>query len=169
MGFAGELTTIGLAEIFQNIAFNRLSGTLRLTSGERVAHIYFDSGVVAMLGIQGEPLDYFAIASGAQLADEPTLQTARKKSRRVGMRSALAKAGACDAADFDEAVAAHVEENLLLLFGWTTASFTFEEGNPAEGLFDREQRDSTIALDPQRLAMEAARRLDEWDSISRHI
>ena len=39
MGFAGELTTIGLPDVFSNVAFGRLTGILTVTERDRRAHI----------------------------------------------------------------------------------------------------------------------------------
>ena len=46
MGFAGELTTIGLSEVFQNVAFNRLTGVLTVTERGRRAAVYLDDGMI---------------------------------------------------------------------------------------------------------------------------
>ena len=46
MGFAGELTTIGLSEVFQNVAFNRLTGVLTVSERDRRASVYLEDGTI---------------------------------------------------------------------------------------------------------------------------
>ena len=67
------------------------------------------------------------------------------------------------------AVAAAVKEEVILLFGWRNASFVFEESRPRDGTFDKEQLDCDIAIDPQNVAMDAARRVDEWETIAHQV
>ena len=63
MGFAGELTTISLDEVFQNIATNRLSGVLNVTQRERQACILFEEGLLTAMDPGTEKgFDYEAIA-----------------------------------------------------------------------------------------------------------
>ncbi|MCZ6787214.1 MAG: DUF4388 domain-containing protein [Planctomycetota bacterium] len=171
MGFAGELATIGLAEVFQNLAFNKLTGTLSLEEGNKTAHVHFEAGVIRMVSMgANKPYDYAAIIGKSQVVPQKAFDAALKKRRRRTLKAALqAVAASFDEEAYDHVLASHVEEEVLLLFGWTHATFTFEERRADERLFDREQRDCTFGLDPQAVAMEAARRLDEWESISRHL
>ncbi len=170
MGFAGELTTIGLPEVFQNVAFNRLTGVLTVSERVRRASILFEEGVIK--GVRTYPeagLDYVAIAQCSNAAPANVIAAAASKTRRRRtLRDVLAKGDNFEADRYDAAVSAAVREELILLFSWKHASFVFEEDRGREG-FEREQLDSEIHLDPQSIAMEAARRVDEWEAIAHRI
>ena len=156
MGFAGELATIGLAEVFQNIAFNKLTGTLLLEESNRAAHVHFEAGVIRMVSRGADqPYDYVAIVGKSQVIPQKAFEAALKKKRRRTLKAALqAVAASFDEDAYDQVIASHVEEEILLLFGWTHATFTFEERRADDQFFDREQRASTFGLDPQAVAME---------------
>jgi len=170
MGFAGELSTIGLAEVFQNVAFNRLTGTLTVKERDRSAHVHMEEGRIRLFSHGPDrPFDYVAIAGRAQAAPPDALESAGRRRRRRPLKAALREVDGFDEPRFDAAVAAQVAEEVIHLFGWKYASFVFEEGRADERVFDREQMGCSISIDPLAVAMEAARRLDEWESISRHV
>jgi len=170
MGFAGELTTIGLGEVFQNFAFNRLTGVLKVMERDRHAEVYVEDGKLrAFSHGDDKPFDYALIAERADAAPADDIRTAARRRRRRTLRAMLAKSASFDEARYDAGVQQAVEEEVILLFGWKSASFTFEEGRADHTTFDKEQLECSIAIDPQAVAMEAARRLDEWEGIARQI
>jgi len=170
MGFAGELTTIGLSEVFQNVAFNRLTGILTVSERDRKASVYIEEGTIRAFKPEGErPLDYVAIAERAHAASVDTLRQAARRLRRRTLKEALKAIATFDEDRFDAAVQAALKEEIILLFSWREASFVFEEGRAQAGAFDREQLDCHVALDPHVVIVEAARRVDEWDAISSQV
>jgi tetratricopeptide (TPR) repeat protein len=170
MGFAGELTTIGLGEVFQNVAFNRLTGVLTVTDRDREAEVCMQDGrVCAFRHGDGRKLDYPVIAERIGAADPETIRTAARRRRRRTLRAVLAKGTDFSEQQYDLGVKQAVEEEVILIFGWKTASFRFDEGRADADRFDKDQLECKIAIDPQAISMEAARRLDEWDGISRQI
>jgi len=170
MGFAGELTTIGLSEVFQNVAFNRLTGVLTVTERGRRAAVYLDDGMIrAFRPDTDRTLDYAAIAERHHVAPSQAVRDAAKRRRRRTLKEGLRNAKGFDEVRYDAAVAAAIKEEVILLFGWRNASFVFEESRPRDGTFDKEQLGCDIAIDPQTVAMEAARRVDEWETISHQV
>jgi len=170
MGFAGELTTIGLGEVFQNVAFNRLTGVLQVTERDHHALVYMENGRIrAFSHGDRKPFDYGMIAERADAAPPEDIRTANRRRRRRTLRTALAKFEGFDHERYDSGVHQAIEEEVILLFSWKSASFNFEDGRAEAGTFDKEQLDCGIDLDPQAVAMEAARRMDEWEGISRQI
>jgi len=170
MGFAGELTTIGLSEVFQNVAFNRLTGMLTVSERDRKASVYLEEGTIRAFRPENErPLDYVAIAERAHAAATDTLRQAARRLRRRTLKEALRAITKFDEDRFDAAMQAAIKEEIILLFSWREASFVFEEGRAQAGTFDREQVDCHIALDPHVVIVEAARRVDEWDAISHQV
>ncbi|MDH3591449.1 MAG: DUF4388 domain-containing protein, partial [Planctomycetota bacterium] len=169
MGLAGELSTIGLAEVFQNLAFNSHSGTLTLTEAARKARVCFEEGKIRAVKLEDESFDFVEIAAYAGAAPEETLERARTANRRRTVRAFLRAAGTFDEDAFDGMVAGYVQEALLPLFGWSSASFSFEEGKLKERVFGKELLDCNVQLDPLGVAMEAARRHDEWETIEPYV
>ncbi len=170
MGFAGELTTIGLSEVFQNVAFNRLTGVLTVSERDRKASVCLEEGTIRAFRPESErPLDYVAIAERAHAASAETLRQAARRLRRRTLKEALRAIATFDEDRFDAAVQAALKEEIILLFSWREASFVFEEGRPQGGVFDKEQIDCHVALDPHVVIVEAARRVDEWDAISSQV
>ena len=170
MGFAGELATIGLPEVFRNVAFNRLTGVLTIAERDRKSALFFDDGMIrAFSSGAGHNLDYEAIAERADAAPTNAIDAARRRGRRESLRSVLAAAGVLDETRYDAGVRTVVEEEVILLFGRREASFVFDENPPKSGVFDIEQLECRLEIDPETLAMEAVRRNDEWHDIARHI
>ena len=48
MGFKGDLNSINLADIFQNLSLNQQTGVLKVTDGESAKSIYFSEGSVSL-------------------------------------------------------------------------------------------------------------------------
>ncbi|MHC4339251.1 MAG: DUF4388 domain-containing protein [Planctomycetota bacterium] len=168
MGLAGELKTIGLAEVFQNLAFNSLTGTLLLKEGERKAQVCLEDGRIRAVKSAELDLDYCEIARRAGAAPDDVLDKAASTGRRRTLKAFLRATGSFDEAAFDAAVASEVEESILPLFGWA-GSFTFEEGEVKARVFGKELLECNVSLDPQGVAMEAARRSDEWETVKRYV
>ena len=145
MGFAGELATISLPEVFRNVAFSHLTGVLRVHGGGQDVAIYFEHGAIrAFSGGDAVVFDYEALAARDTLLDTSD-------------------------DSFRDAVTEAVREEIVALFGPSEASFVFEEGRPPARLFDAEQIGCGLTIDPDTLADEASRRHDEWHSISARI
>jgi tetratricopeptide (TPR) repeat protein len=167
MDLAGKLSTLGLAEVFQNLAFNHHTGTLTLKQTEKKALLAFESGRIRAVSVEGREIDYVDVARRSELATEEVLAAA--SNRRRTLKAYLLASGALDEARFDAAVADAASETILPLFGWRAASFSFEEGVLRERAFDKEQLGCAIDLDPTAVAMEAARRHDEWETIQEYV
>jgi tetratricopeptide (TPR) repeat protein len=169
MDLAGKLTTLGLAEVFQNLAFSHHTGTLTLKLNDKRAFVAFENGRIRASKVEGKEIDYVDLARRWELAADDVLQKAAGTNRRRTLKAYLLGCGALDEARFDAAVGDAASEQLLPLFGWKAASFQFEEGNLKERLFDKEQLGAAIDLDPMAVAMEAARRHDEWETIQEYV
>ena len=171
MAFQGDLRNIGLATVFQNLQQNVQSGTLKVERNEKVRYVYVKEGKIAMFssGAGSEtPLGEFLIRAGKITHEElDEVQAKRRKGSRLG--GALERAGKVESADVDAAIKAHIEEELYDLFTWTDGAFVFEDGVPSEDIFDVDMRNSKIALDPNGIILEAARRMDEWERINRVV
>ena len=169
MDLQGKLTTLGLAEVFQNLSFSHHTGTLTLKQNDKRAFLAFENGRIRATKLEGKEIDYVDVARRAEIAAEEVLEKASGSNRRRTLKAYLLGCGALDEVRFDAAVADAATEQVLPLFGWKAASFQFEEGPLRERLFDREQLGCAIDLDPMAVAMEAARRHDEWETIQEYV
>jgi len=171
MGFAGEVATIGLPEVFSNIGFNRLTGVLTIRERSRRATLYFEDGIVrAFRAWPDRSLDYAALALEVEAVSRDDLaRVVRGRRRRGSVRELLSGCRSFRPERFDDAVATTVRDTLVPLFRWEEATFSFEEKRLSPADFDAEQIEARIALDPAEIAADAARRVDDWDSIAHRI
>ncbi len=171
MGFKGSLESINLADIFQNLAMNQQTGTLKVSDKDRVKCIYFHRGEVRYLShgkrkniLLGEMLVGRGLATREQV--DAALGEQRNSSRLLG--DIVVDLEICSRDDIDNLVRFQIEEEIYDLFGWERAEFEFTEGAPAPDLFDAEQQATELSINTSSLIMEAARRIDEWERI-RHL
>ena len=136
MDLAGKTTTLGLAEVFQNIAFNNHTGSLTLKQGDQKAQIAFEGGRIRAVKVHGADFDYLDIARRCQLASEEVLAKAEGSNLKRTLRAYLLASGDLDEERYDATIAGYVEDAILPLFGWKAAAFSFEEGKLKTRVFD---------------------------------
>ena len=171
MGFKGSLESINLADIFQNLAMNQQTGTLKVSDKNRAKCIFFERGEVRYLShgkrknaLLGEMLVGRGLATREQV--DAALAEQRQSNRLLG--EIVVDLQICSKDDVDDLVRFQIEEEIYDLFGWEHAEFEFTEGPPQKDLFDAEQQATELSINTSSLIMEAARRIDEWERI-RHL
>lgn len=171
MAFQGDLSNINLASVFQNLLHNRQTGTLILRRGSEERYVYFRDGVIGMFshGPGGStPLAEFLLRLG--LVEEKDLNAAQKKRRgRARLSQVISKMGLASEEDIRNAISTYVREEVYDLFTWEDGAFEFKQGKPLEGVFDPEVSLADLTIDANQVILEAARRIDEWDRINRHL
>lgn len=145
--FSGDLADISLADVFQNISSNRLTGTLIVSVVGGKRYIYFAEGSVA----------------GYSLGVKRALK--RKARLKCTLRESVTAARLMSEEEFRAAVGELVEEGIYDLLALKNAEFVFEVGKPPPRVFDREQRMVKISVDPSVILMEGAWREDEISRI----
>ncbi len=172
MSFQGNLQSLGLFDVFQNVHQNRKTGTLVVRSERSERFVHFDDGLVHLVSYgrgRGLPIrDYLLKRGYVAKTDLEKALRARGRSR-AALRSFLAKLGILSEEDFSAAMQERVEDFLYELLGVREAQFEFEEGKPPSGIFDLEQKSLGLRLDPAPIVMEAARRDDEWGRIRKVV
>jgi tetratricopeptide (TPR) repeat protein len=172
MAFSGNLQGISLADVFQNIAANRVTGSLQVRWRETERYVRFEDGKVSgfSLGVgKGLPLiDH--IRQRAYL-DEKALNTLTKKRKRSrkGTSTLIVDLGLLTQDEVEGIFAEAVEENIHDLLALKEALFSFTEGDAPPRVFDLDQRNMSVRLEPGPLLLEGARRRDEWERIQRVI
>lgn len=172
MSFKGDLSTIGLAEVFQMISMSQKEGTLVVQDGESRKCIYFGPTGVKLTSTgrrKGMRLGDMLLRAGKVTEDtlNEALESTRISKKKLG--EALVENGAITAEEIDQIVRAQIEEEIYDLFLWKKATFEFVEGPPSESLTDPEMHATQLSFDVNGLLLEAVRRADEWNLINQKI
>lgn len=168
MSLVGNLEDLGLGEILQIVSLSRKSGVLELNSGSRQGRIIFRDGQVirAVSSVFPENLGDLLLRGGmvdlATLKKALVLQHEGGDSRRIG--DILAEGFGVSRDAIETAVREQVEKVVYSFFCWSEGAFSFELTepeeiaaitlNPLQFMLDQ-------GLNPQWLAMEGSRLLDE--------
>lgn len=172
MGFQGSVESFSLADVFQNLAMNQQTGTLRLWVSESTRHIFFEEGQVKFLSHgHKKPLLLGEILLGRSIVTEEQVQEALEKQEEAQepLGKCLVNLGYLDETELDNQVKHQIEEEIYELFGWERAQFEFEDGPPSEELFKDQIAAGGVVIPIAHLIMEAARRVDEWDQLKQQI
>lgn len=172
MTFSGDLTGIHLADVFQNIHGNRLTGTMQVSTREGDRYVYFQQGLITgySRGInKGLPMGNHLAQRG--YVERTLLATAIKNKGKTTtlLSEVLAEMDVLSREEFAAVMCELIEESLFDLLRLEEASFEFTEGAPLPRVFDTEQKAARIAIDPSGILMETARRHDEWERIDRVV
>jgi len=171
MSLQGELGNINLASVFQNLAQNRVTGTLRIRRPGDERHIYFRDGLISMFS-EGEdsqaPLAEMLVKLGV-VEEDQMAKGVKKKKGRASLSQVLSKMGLAEEGEINQALKTFVMEEIFDLFTWEEGAFDFLDGNAATGVFDTEIVAADLSIDVNEVILEAARRVDEWDRINRNL
>ncbi len=171
----GDLSLFSLGEVFQSLAINMHTGTLkvcapdgkeRLICFQKGEIVYYSDDARLNRGPQiGEILVRMQFITQAQL--EEALQHQRVHKGLVG--EILIKKGIASDDDLRKALETQALEGLYTLFLQREGSFEFQMKVLPETLQEGIWKQAPIALNTQRVIMEGLRQLDEWVTINRHV
>jgi len=167
MGFRGNLRSISLADILQNLALNQQTGTLHVAAYDRAKNLYFRGGQITGLSEERRKgLLLGEVLVGRGMASEHQVRAALRRQGTSGGRlgEILVEMGIVTLEQIRDLVRFQVEEDIYDLFTWDEATFEFSEGELPEGSESPENTEAA-GLNIGSLIMEAARRIDEWDRI----
>jgi len=172
MSFKGDLSTIGLAEVFQMISMSQKEGTLLVQDNESRKAIYFGATGVKLTSTgrrKGLRLGDMLVRAGK--VSESTLGEALENSKiqKKMLGEVLVESGYVTEDDIQQVVRSQIEEEIYDLFLWKRAAFEFIEGPPSENLTDPDMRATSLAFDVNGLLLEAVRRADEWSVINQKL
>jgi outer membrane protein assembly factor BamB/tetratricopeptide (TPR) repeat protein len=170
MGFRGNLASMSLADIFQNLAANGQTGTLAVERGGGHRYVYFEGGLVtdAAREHSGQGLRPLAgYLVGRCLVSEDQAEYALRRSEDTGgnLFKTVPELGYASEDEVGKLVSRYVEEEIYDLFTWESGDFEFTDGERPEGVFGPEGASVGVRLPTGGLVMEAARRIDEWGRI----
>ncbi len=162
----GELASFNLAEILQTLVGSQLSGTLRITIGEKTSSsqfkdLYFLEGDVYILREEpkgkGEAASMLIETSAFQAIDE---SLGSLLSNEMDMVSE---------SEISEELARHVKEEIYEIFLWEGGRFCFIRDGLAKDFLFPHSEITKIRLKTDEFIMEAIHRLDLWAEISQII
>lgn len=167
MGFAGNLRTLSLVEIFQTLARIQGTGVLRLASQAGGRDVVFDAGKIIGVAFRaGERkqalLKRLILLGKIDAHAAASLSSTGSESQVV---KAVVEQGWVSNEDVTAAYEQQAREELQSLASWDYADFVFEDAEPGDGLAMRlveRYRQFPIAVDMSHLLIESARRADEW-------
>ena len=173
MGIKGDVRSISLANVLQDLVTNEQTGTLaiRQKKDRHQLFLWFDKGALKLVGLgnsQGPSLLNGLLALEKIRADEAPTVTGRHTSEGGFIRGMLKK-GRITREDLKAACEHQMSEHLCDAFLWSDATFEFEEGEPDDRGFDVDQLDLEPRLAVEGAIMEAVRRADEWGETRKAI
>ena len=173
MGIKGDVRSISLANVLQDLVTNEQTGTLaiRAKKDRHQLFLWFDKGALKLVGLgnsQGPSLLNGLLALEKIRADEAPTVTGRHTSEGGFIRGMLKK-GRVTKDDLRAACEHQMGEHLSDAFLWNDANFEFEEGEPDDRSFDVDQLDLEPRLAVEGAIMEAVRRADEWGETRKAI
>lgn len=165
MPLRGELNSVDLAHVFQMLILNQKAGTLEIVHEGISSQLYFcQSGV--LVPFERDLLERRAVAALVRAGELTEEQVQRARANMEVLRRDL-MATLVDMRSIADDVRrraqrAQLEEDVYDLFFLRDATFEFRDGESPRGEGEVAEE---LALSPNGLIMEAARRVDEWEYI----
>lgn len=158
MSITGNLQTMELSEVLQWLGHTGKTGALVLSNGLVEKRIVFMRGEILMTASTDpkEHLGHFLVSHG--LIDEGTLAEAiqLQHANKMLLGKILVTLGAIQESQLDQMLQLKLEESVYEIFTWPSGDFRF---------IDEDVDESSIIplkLNVNALALEGARRADEW-------
>lgn len=166
MAIKGSLKEASLPDVIQLLTLGRRSGCLSIADRQNFGYIYFDEGrlIYASIVNRRDRLGDLLVRRG-RLAPEVLQQAVdaqgQSPERKIG--ELLVEAGALSRQELEDYMRVQIEEAVYFLFTWSSGTFNFEAGVRPE------REDFLVSINPESLLLEGARRVDEWELITRKI
>jgi tetratricopeptide (TPR) repeat protein len=169
MSIKGDLTTLDLTSLFQNLEGARKTGLLTVGDGGEETRLFFEKGQLALVAYAKRASLAEYLADGGVVAPE-AIEAARKQRRRGrGIGAGLVAAGAITAEDLAGIARARLTDEACELLAAGAAKFEFAEVESPPDEFDEDERALAITLPASPLLLESARRSDHWALIREHL
>ncbi len=166
MAIKGSLKEASLPDVIQLLTLGRRSGCLSIADRQNFGYIYFDEGrlIYASIVNRRDRLGDLLVRRG-RLAPDVLQQAvdaqAQSPERKIG--ELLVERGALSRQELEDYMRVQIEEAVYFLFTWNSGTFNFEAGVRPE------REDFLVSINPESLLLEGARRVDEWELITRKI
>ncbi|MFQ5655111.1 MAG: DUF4388 domain-containing protein [Planctomycetota bacterium] len=170
MSFYGDLSSIDLGDLLQNLVSNSRTGTLTVKVDGEEHHVFLKDGHISMLAGGGRPiLAQMLVSSGYLTKKQLSAIRSKRRGSRKSLGEIMAKVGAMSEEELRTAAGVMLAEDMCNLLTIGTGEFRFGEGNPPSRVFDPEERRLNLRVAVSPLLLEAARRSDHWAMIRKVI
>ena len=166
MAIRGSLKEASLPDVLQLLAMGKKTGCLSVSDRSSFGYIYFDGGRISHASIVnrrdrlGDILVKNGVVTRADL-DAAVADQAAQPNVRLG--ELLVARGVVTRDRLNEQIRVQIEEAVYFLFTWTQGSFNFEASvKPDDG-------ELVVAINPESLLLEGARRIDEWTMVQKKV
>lgn len=166
MALKGDLKSISLANVLQDLASNEQTGTLSIRTTIQQRHFWFEKGKLRLVGLgngKGPTVLNGLLALGKVKAGDVSGRS------NVTLVRGLVKKGSVSRDDVRAALEQQMKELLCDVFVWSEATFEFIEGDPDEDTFESSQLDYEMRQNVDPVIMEALRRVDEWTEVRKTV
>lgn len=166
MAIKGSLKEASLPDVLQLLALGKKSGCLAVADRQNFGYIFFDQGRISYASIvnRRDRIGDLLVKNGRitpEQLDEAIRQQGERRDKKLG--EILLGMGVIARDDLEEYMRLQIEEAVYFLFTWTSGTFNFEAGMRPE------QQDFLVAINPESLLLEGARRIDEWSLIEKKL
>lgn len=170
MGVSGDLATIDLADLLQNIEAHARTGTLILHSDEGDSRLYFRDGRIAAMTRSNRPTFAEALVMGGQLTQR-RLDAAHKKLKggRRCVAELLVAAKLFTVDQLRGLAEQRLAEDVADLIADARGEFQFDEDGKPGPQFDADEVVLQLALAVAPQVLEATRRMDHWVEIRKFV
>jgi tetratricopeptide (TPR) repeat protein len=166
MAIKGSLREASLPDVLQLLSLGQKSGCLSVTDRSSFGYIYFDRGNICYASIvnRRDRLGDLLVKNGlveAEVLAAAVESQGTRAAKRLG--EILIERDAITREQLERYIRIQIEEAVYHLFTWTEGSFYFEaDQTPEDGAL-------LVAINPEGLLLEGARRVDEWSLIAKKI
>jgi hypothetical protein len=161
MGLKGDLSTMGLEDIFQWLAVGKKSGILELKGFLHTKRVAFLDGRITSVW-STDPREYlgqFLLAFNRITEDQLREALATQEDENQLLGRILVNRQLVTETEIRRIVQLKVEESIFDTFLWSMGTFEFHDGEPPL------QKSMLLSLDVTGIVLEGARRVDEWKRI----
>ncbi len=166
MAIKGSLKEASLADVIQLLALGQKTGCLSISDRHNFGSIYFNRGKICYATIVNRRDRLGDILVKNELITQEQLDAAvewqgRDRDHKLG--EILIDMNAIRKEDLEHYMRLQIEEAVYFLFTWTQGTFNFESDVAPD------EQDFQVAINPESLLLEGARRVDEWSLIAKKI
>jgi tetratricopeptide (TPR) repeat protein len=169
VAFAGDLKKLPIADVFQSIHQNSMTGALAIRDGHGERLVAFKGGfVIGCAGPVGEEHGIADELVRRQKIDAKDARPSRFFRRKGSLLKSLTKRNLMDQGEFASMTRSLVLERVYDCFLLEEGTFEFLETYD-QGRFDEDEASADVKVAPAEILMEAMRRIDEFKRIKRSV
>ena len=169
----GNLSSFSLGEIFQSLAVNNHTGTLKIVQkDDQEKYVYFSRGEICLFSIKSAPalrIGEILVRQDKLTQDELEAAVEYQQTSDEKLGQVLIKKHGLNPNDIQEALVTKIHDEIYDLFLLTDAEFEFFVDHFPEEVFETIPENVRISINVYNVVMEGLRVADEWKVIQKKI